>query len=187
MPTPPPHAVIGVLLAAGAGRRYGMPKVLAHEGDWLRLAVRALLEGGCFRVIVVLGAADTPVPQAAEAIYAPDWREGASASLRAGLAAASRDPRAEFAAIHLVDTPDVHGDVVSRVVAAALAGESGIARAYFDDRPGHPVVLARDHWAAVSDMATGDEGARPYLRKHAGRVQRVDCSDLATGADQDTR
>ncbi|MGB6276881.1 MAG: NTP transferase domain-containing protein, partial [Rhodococcus sp. (in: high G+C Gram-positive bacteria)] len=51
---------VGVVLAAGAGTRYGSPKVLAHDGLWLKTAVQALRNGGCDRVVVVLGAADAP-------------------------------------------------------------------------------------------------------------------------------
>ena len=58
---------VGVVLAAGAGSRYGQPKVLAADGYWLERAVAALDRGGCDEVIVVLGAAgadavEIPVP-----------------------------------------------------------------------------------------------------------------------------
>lgn len=190
---PAPH-VVGVLLAAGAGRRYGMPKVLAHDGDWLRIAVRALLDGGCRRVIVVLGAAEATMPDGASAVIAENWREGASASLKAGLAAAAEDPLAEFAALHLVDTPDIGGDVVARIIAAATEtgpdqtglAQTGLARACFNGRPGHPVVIARNRWAAVAESAAGDEGARAYLQAHRDEVRQVECGDLATGRDQDS-
>ena len=52
----------GVVLAAGAGTRYGMPKVLAGGGQWLRSAVSALHGGGCDDIVVVLGAAVVDVP-----------------------------------------------------------------------------------------------------------------------------
>lgn len=67
-----------------------MPKVLAAEGDWLKTAVRSLVEGGCAHVVVVLGAAVVDVPQPAQAVVATDWSDGLSASLRAG----SGPPRA---------------------------------------------------------------------------------------------
>ena len=51
--------VSGLLLAAGAGRRFGGPKALVQDGQgpWLHRAVRALLDGGCVDVLVVTGAA----------------------------------------------------------------------------------------------------------------------------------
>lgn len=177
--------VLGLLLAAGAGRRYGSPKVLAHQGLWLNSAVTALLGGGCGRVLVVLGAADAPLPEGAEAVYADRWAQGMGESLRAGLAAAAEVPDARYAAIHLIDLPDIDSRVVARVVEAASGLPSGLARAFFDDRPGHPVVAARPHWEAMSDSAAADRGGREYLRRRDGQVVRVQCEDLATGRDQD--
>ncbi|MFD1815631.1 nucleotidyltransferase family protein [Rhodococcus gannanensis] len=175
----------GVLLAAGAGARYGEPKVLSHHGLWLDSAVTALRRGGCDRVLVVLGAATPPLPRCAEAVFAPNWAVGVSESLRAGLSAAADDPGTDFAVVHLVDLPDVGSPVVARVLGAATRSPGGLARAWFGERPGHPVVLARRHWNAVSESAVGDSGAREYLREHDSLVLRVPCGDLATGADRD--
>jgi CTP:molybdopterin cytidylyltransferase MocA len=173
----------GVLLAAGAGTRYGMPKVLAGNGDWLNRAVAALDRGGCADVVVVLGAAGADaveMPAASRTVVAADWADGLSASLRAGLRAVDAD----FVVVHLVDTPDVGGDVVRRVLDAALTSPSGLARAIYQGRPGHPVVLARRHWPALVDGLSGDVGAGPFLRARAD-VVAVECGDLATGVDID--
>ena len=169
------------MLAAGAGRRYGKPKVLV-EG-WLTTAVGTLQDGGCTDVVLVLGAAEVAAPPAVTAIVASDWHEGLSASVRTGLAQADR-LRAEYAVLHVIDTPDVGPAVVARVLGHAMASQSGLARAYFGDRPGHPVVIARRHWPAVLARLSGDQGAGTYLR---GRhdVEIVDCGDLANGRDID--
>ncbi|MGV0741580.1 nucleotidyltransferase family protein [Mycolicibacterium sp. XJ870] len=171
--------VAGVVLAGGAGSRFGMPKVLAEQGEWLRAAVRALADAGCDDVVVVLGAAVVDVPAPARAVIATDWADGLSASLRAGISAVGA---ADLAVLHLVDTPDVGADVVRRVLAAAP--DSGLARAVYAGRPGHPVAVARRHWPALLASLHGDEGARPFLRGRTD-VVAVDCSDLATGADID--
>lgn len=172
----------GVLLAAGAGTRYGMPKVRAEDGRWLRACVAALTGGGCDDVVVVLGAAEVEVPEPARAVLASDWADGLSASVRAGINAVD----ASFAVLHAVDTPDVSAAVVRRMLDATRASASGLARAQYDGRPGHPVVIAREHWPALLAALVGDEGARPFL---SGRtdVVAVDCADLATGRDIDTR
>ncbi|MCV7023412.1 NTP transferase domain-containing protein [Mycolicibacterium novocastrense] len=172
--------VAGVLLAAGAGTRYGMPKVLAAQGEWLRAAVDALSDGGCGDVVVVLGAAVVEVPRPARAVFAEAWADGMSASLRAGLSAVEAD----YAVLHTVDTPDVGADVVRRVVTAAMTAESGLARARYGRSPGHPVVIARRHWAALLEEVHGDEGARSFLAARDD-VVAVDCADLATGRDID--
>ncbi len=175
--------VAGVLLAAGAGTRYGMPKVLAEEGDWLKRAVSALDDGGCDDVIVVLGAALVEVPAPARATVAARWADGMSASVREGLQAVGS---AEWIVLHTVDTPDVGAAVVSRVLGAARAADSGLARACYGGRPGHPVVVARMHLGALTATLRGDQGARAFL---GGRndVVAVECGDLATGLDIDER
>ncbi|MFG1930491.1 NTP transferase domain-containing protein [Mycobacterium sp. NPDC048908] len=177
--------VAGVLLAAGAGTRYGKPKVLAADGHWLRSCVAALANGGCDDVVVVLGAAEVEVPAPARAVIAQQWRQGLSASVRAGIdAVAAAD--ADYAVLHAVDTPDVGADAVRRVLDAARSSVSGVARARYGDRPGHPVVIARRHWPDLLSALHGDEGARPFLADRDD-VTAVDCADLASGQDIDTR
>ncbi len=174
----------GVLLAAGAGVRYGMPKVRAEGGAWLRLGVAALRQGGCGDVVVVLGAAVVDVPAPARAVVAEDWADGVSASVRAGVLALRDD--AEFVVVSTVDTPDVGAAAVRRVLAAARSSASGLARARYGDRPGHPVVIARRHWPQLLDALAGDAGAGPFLRARAD-VVAVDCADLGSGIDVDER
>jgi CTP:molybdopterin cytidylyltransferase MocA len=172
----------GVLLAAGAGTRYGMPKVLAAQGQWLMSGVAALHRGGCDDVVVVLGAAIAEVPAPARAVIAEDWSDGLSASLRTGLIAIDAD----YAVLLTVDTPDVGADVVRRVLQAALSSSSGLARADYAGSPGHPVVVARRHWPDLLGQLHGDEGARSFL-KGRDDVLAVPCGDLATGRDIDVR
>jgi len=169
------------LLAAGEGRRYGRPKVLV-EG-WLGAAVGALRDGGCAEIVLVLGAAEVTPPPGVTAVVAPAWRDGLSASVRVGLAEADR-MRADYAVLHVIDTPDVGSAVVAWVLGRARAADSGLARAYFGDRPGHPVVIARRHWPGVLARLSGDQGAGAYLSGR-GDVEAVDCGDLAEGRDID--
>lgn len=191
-------AALGVLLAAGAGTRMGRPKALvigSHGRPWLHTAVDALRDGGCEHVIVVLGAqaerarailGDTAVT----VVVAADWAEGMSASLRAGLLAAERclvDHPQEFGAVvlSLVDLPDVDDRVVARVLTAVGTDPSVIGRATYDGTPGHPVIIGLDHLGGVLGTTHGDQGARDYLRER--RLELVECADLATGRDVDSR
>jgi CTP:molybdopterin cytidylyltransferase MocA len=180
--------IAGLLLAAGAGRRYGMPKALVDGGAWLRRAVAALTDGGCDPVLVVVGAeADRVlplVPDTAATVLAADWAQGMGASLRAGLKEliSTAQPQVQAALVHLVDLPDVDASVVRRLV--ALAGPAAVARAGFGSQPGHPVLLGRQHWAGIVESAHGDRGARDWLAARAD-VTVVDCSDLASGIDVD--
>lgn len=180
--------IAGLLLAAGAGRRYGMPKALVGGGAWLRRAVTTLTDGGCEPVVVVVGAQAGQViplvPEIASTVLAADWAEGMGASLRAGLAELIRSapPQVQAALVHLVDLPDVDDSVVRRLVASA--SPTVVARAGFETQPGHPVLLGRRHWADIVESAQGDRGARDWLAQRSDLIV-VDCSDLASGIDVD--
>jgi len=177
----------GILLAAGAGTRMGRPKALVD--DWLPATVRALHEGGCEEVTVVLGAAVEEaralLSEEEHVVVAMDWATGMSASLRAGLdAVACRDDvdRADAALVHLVDLPDVGADVIARV--GRLSAPDALARAAYAGVPGHPVLIGRHHWAGVVETLVGDQGARAYLDAHGAAL--VECGDLAGGRDVDS-
>lgn len=167
----------------------GRPKALVElDGEPLvRRAVRALRDGGCAPVVVVLGAAADEVrallPEDVVVVVEPGWAEGMGASLRAGLAALARlDPVPEAALVHLVDLPGVTAEAVARL--AALVAPDTLLRASYRGRPAHPVVIGRSHWIDVSGMASGDAGARGYLTENPAVM--VECGDIASPLDVDT-
>jgi CTP:molybdopterin cytidylyltransferase MocA len=170
----------------------GAPKALLdhpHGGSFVERGVRVLRDAGCTPVVVVVGAqADRAAALAAAAgaevvVEAADWERGQSASLRVGLEALLRG-EAQVACIMLVDLPDVGPQVVERVLCAVGDGPTALGRAAYGGVPGHPVVLGRDHWREVLEVASGDRGARDYLAGHEHVL--VECEDLATGRDVDS-
>ncbi|GAA1867664.1 nucleotidyltransferase family protein [Myceligenerans crystallogenes] len=184
------------MLAAGAGSRFGRPKALAASADgvpWVRRACSLLRDAGCERVVVTLGSrADEAaglVPGGADVVVVPDWRDGMSASLRAGLGTLAQGD-ADVAVITLVDLPGLRADAIGRLLEAPSFPPSPpgparamLRRAAYGGRPGHPVVIGRDHWTAVGASVTGDRGAARYLEAHGAAV--VDCTDLGGGDDVD--
>jgi CTP:molybdopterin cytidylyltransferase MocA len=182
MPLTPDRSVTAVVLAAGAGSRMGTPKALLVTADgesWVAVACRVALSSGCARVVVVLGAdasrVDVPTDAAIRTVVNPDWQSGMASSLRVGLGAATGDA----ALVTVVDMPEAPASVGRRV----LASGAPLARAVFDGRPGHPVLISREHWDAVAASVSDDEGARAYLDAHG--VVEVECGDLYDGHDID--
>lgn len=176
-------AAVGIVLAAGAGRRFGAAKALV-ELDGERLvdrAVRTLRAGGCTDVVVVAGA--VPLRDVdAHVVTNVDWPTGMASSLRVGLESAARLGDWPSAVLLLVDTPWIGAEAVRRL----LASDAGpAAQASYDGAPAHPVVLARDVWADVAAAASGDQGARVWLRQHPDDVLLVECGDTGHPRDVD--
>jgi CTP:molybdopterin cytidylyltransferase MocA len=178
----------GLVLAAGGGSRYGMPKALVTYAGKLLVehAADTLREAGLAPGVVVLGAAAPQVVATARnlprAVINPDWATGLGSSLRAGLRALAGTP-AIAVVVLLVDMPEVTPLAVRRI--AAHATPDALVMGGYGERRGHPVLLGRDHWAGVAAAATGDKGARDYLRAHAAEVRIVEVGDVAGDLDLD--
>jgi CTP:molybdopterin cytidylyltransferase MocA len=197
--------VAGVLLAAGEGSRFGQPKALVElDGQTLaERGVNMLRTGGADPILVVTGAVQVNVDRI-HTVYNQQWRTGMGSSLRAALRALTDaeagggtqdgpaptlDVRvgADVGAVvvALADQPLIGTDAVARLI-AAYRGGAGVAVASYDGQPRNPVLLAREHWPEVIAAATGDQGARAFLRARPELVTLVDCGDIGSPDDIDT-
>lgn len=177
--------VAGILLAAGEGSRLGRPKALVELGGQTlaELGVAMLRAGGADPVLVVTGAA--PLSMATvHAVYNPDWQTGMGSSLAVGLRALPAG-HAGAAVVALADQPLVGAEAVRRLIAAYRDG-AGVAVAAYGGKPRNPVLIAREHWDSVLELAAGDTGARPFLRAHPELVTLVECGDTGSAYDVDT-
>jgi CTP:molybdopterin cytidylyltransferase MocA len=191
--------VAGVLLAAGEGSRFGQPKALVVLSG-LTLAERGvsmLQAGGASPVLVVTGAAPVDIP-GIQTVYNEHFRSGMGSSLRVALqslsaawarpgdsAAAPLAPDAGAVVVALADQPLIGPEAVARLIAAHRAG-AGVVVAAYQGRPRNPVLLAREHWPEVIALATGDQGARAFLRSRPELVTLIECGDTGSPDDIDT-
>ncbi len=173
----------GLVLAAGGSSRFGSPKQLAElDGKpLLQHAVDAVVAVEAVDdVVVVLGAEAASVASQvafgrARAVVCPDWQRGQAASVRCGLRALCA---CSSVVVVLGDEPGVTPEVIAAVLAHAAGGS---ARATYDGRPGHPVVLGRSELARAGELR-GDTGFRDLL----GGVRRFEAGHLADPLDIDT-
>ena len=175
----------GILLAAGSGSRLGQPKALVEVGGETLAArgVAMLRDGGADPVLLVTGAVPVTIPEAL-AVHNPDWSTGMGSSLATGLYALN-DSDVGAAVIALADQPLVGAEAVRRLIAAYRDGASVAVAAYTGERR-NPVLIAREHWPAVIGLASGDAGARPFLRARPELVTQVECGDTGSPDDVDT-
>ncbi|HEX6382638.1 MAG TPA: nucleotidyltransferase family protein [Acidimicrobiia bacterium] len=180
-----------IVLAAGRGSRFGdaAPKTLARLGrrPLVAHAVAAARSSGLRPVVVVVGCQASEVAAAAGVgievlIENPNWEEGMSTSLRAGLAAILADRSVTAVAVALADQPRIGAEAYRRLADAHRNG-ADLAVATYDGKRGHPVLIGRAHFQEAMRM-TGDEGARTLLAAHP--VVEVPCDGTGEATDVDT-
>lgn len=186
-------SVAGVVLAAGASTRMGVPKPLVDAGGMTFAArlVDTLARGGCNPVVVVgasgAGAvADEVMRGPGVLVVNPGGRGGQIGSLRAALEhlEGQTDPPAAFA-FTPVDNPSVAPATVRALLEAWRGSGASIVLPRYGDVRGHPVVA--DMRLAGEFRAGGlPEGARTVVRRDPGRVLEVEVGDPGVADDLDT-
>ena len=188
--TPVDTRPIGLVLAAGAGSRFGGGKLLRVVGGRpvLQYVLDALAEAGIDEVVVVLGA-DAPAVEAViewrgeTRVVNPAPERGLSSSLQVGFAALPAV--ADAVLVALGDQPLVSVDVIRALVAAPSRRGRPIVVPVFEAGHGrNPVLLRRPAFGLVAE-ATGDRGLGPIIAAHPDLVTEI----AATGdnPDVDTR
>jgi molybdenum cofactor cytidylyltransferase len=184
-----------VVLAAGAGSRFGGGKLLAPWGEGVLLdsALGAALAAPVREVVLVWGV-DGCVPAAARAladrsgqsarlrlVYAARAAEGMAESLKAGVAALPADSGGAF--VFLGDMPKTSTAVLPDLVRALGAGALAAAPA-FKGRRGHPVLLSSALFPRLLALA-GDRGAAAVLGDLGSALALVDSPDEGVLFDVD--
>ena len=180
--------IVGLLLAAGRGARFGGDKLLAELAGrpvihWSAATVGAEVDA----LYVVVPAGDVARRVAVASLAAvivehPRPGEGMASSIRQGVAALPVNVDAVVVA--LADQPLVSREVVRRLCARwRVGGASAVAPAYLDGR-GHPVLFGRSTFAALRALE-GDGGARVVLDGLGGETALVPV-DATMPADVDT-
>lgn len=179
--------VAGVVLAAGAGRRFAASGGQGHklltvlDGrpviDHVLSAVRA---AGFDEVLLVEGAVDLAAhtPEGVTLLCNERWAEGIATSVHVAVAHAMAAGH-DAVVIGLADQPGVTPDAWRAV--AAAPDEPPIAVAVYDGRRGNPVRLAAAVWPRLPK--TGDEGARSLMRGRPELVREVPCTGQAWDVD----
>lgn len=169
----------GILLAAGASRRFGGCKLRARLPDGEMLVVRAArnLLAGTPRALAVIRPADTVLARmlsglGLEIVECARAQRGMGASLACGVAAAAD---ADGWIVALGDMPGVDPSTVRRLVAAIESGARAAAP-FHSGRRGLPVGFGRVHRDALLAL-DGDRGARDIIAAAAGALHVLDVDD----------
>jgi len=177
--------ICGLILAAGAGTRFGERSKLLADLEGRPLLEHAVAAQCAVpdleRIVVVLGASADEIRgkvqfMRAEPFVCERWDEGQALSLRCGIEALSDGTEPRKVIVTLGDQPRMTPALISRFV-----GEAPGTRAVYGGVPGHPVVLGPVQLRAIAGLR-GDQGARDVLR--GGPT--IECGDSGVALDVDT-
>ena len=192
MPVNRENRIVGILLAAGRGTRFGGEKLLARLGSGelagepigvvalrhLRLAVPeviAIVRDDDRALAAELGANGARIVRCANA------DDGMGASLACGVQATAQ---ARGWLVALADMPWIAPATIGRV-AAAIADGAPVAAPFHRGERGHPVGFGAACYAALAGL-TGDEGAKTVVAAQRDRVARIEVDDAGILRDVDT-
>ncbi|HUC19066.1 MAG TPA: molybdopterin-binding/glycosyltransferase family 2 protein [Acetobacteraceae bacterium] len=187
-------AIAAIVLAAGRSRRMAPHNKLLLPGQngkpMIARVVDNVLSSAARPVLVVTGHQAEEIERALAGrpvrfVHAPDYAQGLSASLRAGIA--SVPPECAGAIICLGDMPLVTGRMIDRLLAAYDAEEGRtIVLPNFRGKQGNPMLWDRRYFPEILEI-TGDNGARFLLARHMEAVAEVEMGDDAVLRDVDTQ
>lgn len=169
--------VSAILLAAGESQRMGRPKQLLPFGSSTILGrtIDNLLSSRVDEVVVVLGTRAGAMKQViagrqVKVVVNPDYREGMSTSLIAGIERV--DSKAQWVMVALADQPLIDKDIYNRLIEGALGCDMGIILPTYRSKRGNPVIFSIKYKDELLGLE-GDVGGREILKRHPDDILEV--------------
>jgi len=168
--------VTGLVLAAGGSRRLGRAKQLLPYGSSTLLGqtLDTARASGFDQLIVALGASAAEVRRkvdlsGVEVVENPDYGEGCSSSIAAGLNTV--DPRCDALVLMLGDQPGVTAATVRALISGRGEGTK-LAVCAYDDGRGHPLAFARAMFGPLGELH-GDKAVWKLIERLGDAVVEV--------------
>jgi molybdenum cofactor cytidylyltransferase len=181
--------IVGILLAAGQGSRFGGGKLLASLGDGTPVGIRSArrLRAVLDEVVAVVKPGDDALAgmllaEGCRVEVCADATLGMGRSLAHGVRSTAD---ADGWIVALADMPLIDATTIVRI-ADALRSGALIAAPVFRGQRGHPVGFAGALGLRLGAL-TGDAGARDIVRQEIARLQSIEVDDPGVLADIDTR
>lgn len=183
----------GIILAAGESTRFGHPKQLIRlAGRFLiEWALAAALGSNLDHVVLVLGCEHERIRRSlvsatadpkCEILVNPDYRNGQSTSLRAGLLSVQHEfPSVMFL---LGDQPLVDTAQINLLLERYFESQKPICIPTYRGERGNPVMFGSAFYPELLRLS-GDKGARDLITAHPDDVLAVEIAEPAAFHDID--
>lgn len=185
----------GIILAAGASKRFGRPKQLLRLKNkyLIEWVLDAALNSRLSRVVLVLGFAHQKIIDALgrklqqhgklQIEINPHYQKGQSGSLRVGLSAVKDDfPAVMFL---LGDQPMVDAAAINLLLEKFWSADKGIGVPTFHGKRGNPAIFGQKFYQRIMEIK-GDIGARQIIETHPQRVLEIEIKNPLFFSDIDT-
>jgi molybdenum cofactor cytidylyltransferase len=183
--------ISAVILGAGRSTRFGAKKQLVKfEGaTLLETVVGRFLKSKVDDVVVVLGYAAEEIRTnsnfgRARVVVNPDYAQGLSTSLKAGIDAVN--PAANAGVVALGDQPLISVRIIDLLVEKYMETGGPIVAPFYQRRRGNPVLFDKSLFSELRNIH-GDTGAKASLERHADKVVKVQVDDIGVLFDIDTQ
>jgi molybdenum cofactor cytidylyltransferase len=195
--------VAAIILAAGTSSRMGEArnKLLLPLRDRPVLAhvIETALHAQTRPVILVLGHLANEVKdqlhpylagQPVTIVENPDYEQGMSTSMQAGLRALAEwqsgpQQRVDGVMFLLGDQPLVSATLLNRLLAYRQTTGKRVIQPLYEGQRGNPVIFSLELMDELMQVR-GDEGGRGVLKRHADELATLELGELAASLDVDT-
>jgi len=180
-----------VVMAAGASKRMGRPKMVLHWGGGtvIEQVIRVLIDSGASSIVVVTGGAHDQVVDALQGfpvtfVFNRQFEETEMLqSLQLGLSALPEDVQASL--VVLGDQPQISINVVREVIQRFVEAHKQLVVPSYQMHRGHPWLAARAYWEEIIRMGR-DESLRDFLAGHAQEIDYLVVDTPSILSDLDT-
>jgi len=179
-----------VVLAGGTSTRLGTPKQLLPYRNAILLAavVQTLITSRVDRTVVVLGHRAEEIREKlrhfpVSFVYNPDYAQGQSTSIKAGLTGLGHTATAALFA--LGDQPLLQTATIDQMIASYRLSGKYITAPFYQGQRGNPVLFDQKMFPALLALS-GDTGARQIIERCRRQVARVEVDDPGILFDIDT-
>jgi molybdenum cofactor cytidylyltransferase len=179
-----------VILAAGGSTRLGQPKQLVQfQGESLvRRAARAVLDGGCEPVVVVVGELRAEIQTELNALDVRaaenrEWQRGMGTSISCGVASLlQRDQKLSAVVLLACDQPFVDAHLIEKLIASWRSSANAIVASSYADTAGIPALF---DWSCFESLLQlqEDRGAKRLIMSRASETALVPFPDGAVDID----
>lgn len=185
--------IIGVLLAAGHSKRFGVADKLMQSlsaGDSIALTAAKHLIEALPNSVAVVRQDNAPLATQLQSLgFSVVLSRSQDAQMADNLALAVHEasrlhPNGQGVVIALADMPFIQPATIA-LISSAIASSSGIVIPHYHAQRGHPVGFAKQYLTALMRL-TGDTGARNVIQSHSDDVYKLAVEDAGILLDIDT-